>query len=523
MYRKGSANLADVLSRLSSHVEDSQWVDDSEVYIRQIVAKAISTLSESEENENFDSSTESIIRAVQESAAIDIAEVVAVTENDSEMMILKNCILSGKWDNENLKNYNAFQLEYSFANGLIMRGTKLVIPTSLRQRMCQLAHEGHPGQSMMKRRLRERCWWPGIDQDAVKFCENCEGCRLVQIPDPPEPMVRRQLPDRPWVDIAIDFLGPVPTGEYVLVVIDYYSRFMELEIMGKITAQETIKRLKRIFRTWGLPRTITLDNAKQFISTEFEQFCKLNGVYLNHTSPYWPQANGEVERQNRSLLKRMRISHAIHDDWKAELDQYLQLYNSTPHTVTGVAPNELLQNRRVRNKLPHIQDLETTPPSTEFRDRDIERKMLGKEREDAVRKAKISKIDVGDTVLMRNLLPTNKLSTNFLKEKFTVVDKQGSNVTVRSNESGKTYDRNISHLKLLPSTFTEETCSEPSLESTEQPSTQQEHHAQLPLETTSSTVTPGTNIESSLPLPPSSSIRRSTRVSKPVQKLNISR
>ncbi|XP_062709760.1 uncharacterized protein K02A2.6-like [Aedes albopictus] len=175
----------------------------------------------------------------------------------------------------------------------------------------------------------------------------------------------------------------MPTGEYVLVVIDYYSRFMELEIMTKITAFETIKRLNRIFRTWGPPRTITLDNAKQFVSTEFEEFCKNNGVHLNHTSPYWPQANGEVERQNRSLLKRMRISHALYDDWKAELHQYLQLYNNTPHSVTGVSPNELLQNRKVRTKLPHVDDLETIPPSTDFRDRDLERKTLGKEREDA--------------------------------------------------------------------------------------------------------------------------------------------
>lgn len=437
---------------MSSHVDDRQWVDESEVFIRRITVQAIASLSESDDNEIFDANTECVIRSVQECAALDIAEVVSETCQDLEMQKLKDCILSDSWNDDTLKHYSAFRLEYSYVNNLIMRGTKLVIPKSLRQRMCQLAHEGHPGQSMMKRRLRDRCWWPGIDQDAVKVCENCEGCRLVQIPDPPEPMSRRQLPDKPWVDIAIDFLGPMPTGEYVLVVIDYYSRFMELEIMTKITAFETIKRLNRIFRTWGPPRTITLDNAKQFVSTEFEEFCKNNGVHLNHTSPYWPQANGEVERQNRSLLKRMRISHALYDDWKAELHQYLQLYNNTPHSVTGVSPNELLQNRKVRTKLPHVDDLETIPPSTDFRDRDLERKTFGKEREDAKRRARTSEIVVGDTVLMRNLLPANKLSTNFLKEKFTVIDKRGPNMTVRSDVSGKTFDRNISHFKLIPAT-----------------------------------------------------------------------
>ncbi|XP_062557522.1 uncharacterized protein K02A2.6-like [Armigeres subalbatus] len=392
VYRKGSANIADVLSRLASHVADNQWVDESEVFIRRVVAAAVASLSEGCCPETFDSDTEANIRAVQECAAIDISEVIQATGEDPEMRKLIDCILNERWDREEMKQYNLFRNEMSYVNDLVMRGTKLVIPNALRQRMCQLAHEGHPGQSMMKRRLRERCWWPGIDHDAVKMCETCEGCRLVQASDPPEPMQRRLLPEKPWVDIAIDFLGPMPTGEYILVVIDYYSRYMVIEIMNKITAQETIGRLKRIFLVWGPPRTITLDNAKQFVSNEFEEFCKTNGIHLNHTSPYWPQANGEVERQNRSLLKRMKIANALYGNWKADLDHYLQLYNNTPHTITGKAPSELLQNRKLRSKLPQLDDLETTPPSSEFRDKDHEMKMKGKEREDKRRRAKASEI-----------------------------------------------------------------------------------------------------------------------------------
>lgn len=121
-----------------------------------------------------------------------------------------------------------------------------------------------------------------MDAEVSKSCDSCEGCRLVQIADPPEPMQRRALPDRPWLDIAIDFLGPLPTGEHILVVIDYFSRYLCLEIMTSITAKETIKRLMKIFSLWGLPRTITLDNAKQFVSTEFKEFCDTKGIHLNH-------------------------------------------------------------------------------------------------------------------------------------------------------------------------------------------------------------------------------------------------
>lgn len=219
--------------------------------------------------------------------------------------------------------------------------------------------------------------------------------------------------------------------------------------MTRITAQETIQRLKKIFRTWGYPRTITLDNGKQFVSKEFGTFCKTLGIHLNHSTPYWPQANGEVERQNRSLLKRLKISNALYGNWKTELDDYLILYNNSPHSVTGKAPSELLQNRKLRYKLPQMDDLSSIPPSSEFRDRDGQKKFEGKLREDDRRGAKRSEIQIGDTVLMKNQQPQDKLSTDFHKEKYLVVDKKGSNVTVQSKDSEKRYERNTSHLQKI--------------------------------------------------------------------------
>lgn len=446
VYRKGSSNIADSLSRLSSHVEDN-WLEESEIYIRRMVASTLATLLDDSTNGDFDEDTEIFIRTIQETAAMDIAEVVEASAKDEELQAVKRAVMDDNWASELVKPYAAFRHELSFVNGLIMRGSKLVIPSSLRNRMLVLAHEGHPGQTIMKRRLRDRCWWPKMDQEAAKTCDSCEGCRLVQVSDPPEPMQRRSLPDKPWVDIAIDFLGPLPSGEHILVVIDYYSRYLCLEIMSSITAKETIKRLARIFSTWGVPRTITLDNAKQFVSTEFEDFCSTKRIHLNHTSPYWPQANGEVERQNRSLLKRLKIANALYGDWKAEMSQYLEMYNNTSHSTTGKAPSELLQNRKLRLKFPDADDLSTAISSSEHSDKDAVHKMKGKEGEDAKRKARINNIGKGDLVLMKNLHPTNKLSTNFLAEKFVVEERNGSKVRVRSMDSGKCYERNVTHLK----------------------------------------------------------------------------
>lgn len=132
--------------------------------------------------------------------------------------------------------------------------------------------------------------------------------------------------------IAMDFLGPLPSGDYLLVLVDYFSRY-----------KEVYRNIEPIFVRLGYPRTITLNNARQFISSDFDDYCYVRKIKLNHTAPYWPQANGHVERQNSSLLKRLKISHALHRNWKTDLLEYLMMYNTTPHSTTGKNANRITQ------------------------------------------------------------------------------------------------------------------------------------------------------------------------------------
>ncbi|XP_055623407.1 uncharacterized protein K02A2.6-like [Toxorhynchites rutilus septentrionalis] len=124
--------------------------------------------------------------------------------------------------------------------------------------------------------------------------------------------------------------------------------------MKKTDSAETIKRLDPIFARFGNPFSITADNGRQFISEEFEGYCVSKGFKLIHTTPYWPQQNGEVERQNRSILKRLTISQATNVDWEVELNKYLLMYRSTPHSTTGKIPSEMLLGYNIRDKVPSI-------------------------------------------------------------------------------------------------------------------------------------------------------------------------
>ena len=129
---------------------------------------------------------------------------------------LQACIDEGSWKGDKLKQY------------LPISGTGIVIPGKLRTRVLVLAHEGHRGIVSMKQRLRSKVWWPGIDRQAENFCKTCHGCQLVSHQSNPKPIKRISLPRGPWQDLAVDLLGPLPSRDSVLVVVDYFSRFMKL-------------------------------------------------------------------------------------------------------------------------------------------------------------------------------------------------------------------------------------------------------------------------------------------------------
>ena len=158
-----------------------------------------------------------------------------------------------------------------------------------------------------KAKLRESVLWPGIDKDAERIVRKCHACQLVSQPSKPEPMSRTKLPNEPWQALTVDLMGPFPSGDYVFIVVDYYnySRRYEIAIIKSIMSSKIISCLNKMFTTFRLPLSITSDQGAQFVSCEFKDYLKDNGIE-HFSTPYYPQRNGEVEHQNRSLLKAMK-------------------------------------------------------------------------------------------------------------------------------------------------------------------------------------------------------------------------
>ena len=143
----------------------------------------------------------------------------------------------------------------------------------------------------------------------------CHGCQVSSSCDPPDPMSRILSRSAPWQDCSVGLLGPLPTRESILVVVDYYSRFLEVAILKSTTSTKIIKTITPMFVRFAVPFSLRTDNGSQFVFKEFESFLQADGVKHRRTTPLWPQANGEVERQNRSLLKSLQIAILEEKNW----------------------------------------------------------------------------------------------------------------------------------------------------------------------------------------------------------------
>ena len=274
-YKPGSENIADSLSQLSC--------------------------SQSQEEEKMKNVAEEYIRFIAQTVtpkAMTTREVEEQSHHDAELSEVRRCIREGVWSNKECAKYIPVKEELCAIGKVVLRGAHNVIPQSLRQQVLAIAHEGHVGIVATKLRPRTKVWWPGNDKDAEQYLRSCHGCQLFRQATLPEPLMPTELPLGKWQDLSLDLLGPMPTGEYLLVAIDYYSRYYEVEILMSVTASQIISHLEKIFTVHGLPVTIISDNGPQFRSEEFERYLVDNGILHRKVMPQWVQANGEVERQN---------------------------------------------------------------------------------------------------------------------------------------------------------------------------------------------------------------------------------
>lgn len=418
-YIKGEKNIADSFSRLACN-QYEKFNEDHEIFINAIQVNK-------DEMEKF----------------ISIQEMIAETEKDDELKQVMKALDSHNWSGVSNPIFKALRKNFYHDSKLVYKEYQTVLPKSLRPQALKLMHSSHSGIVVTKRRLRALVWWPNMGKDVEKLLKTCPACQLVGKPNNQEPLRMKDTPTDPWEEVAIDHFD-IPGKLKLLVLTDYTSRYVSARVVKDETAETTIQHLEEIFGIWYYPKRLRSDNAKVFESQLIKKYCTDHNILPVFTPPLNPQSNGEVEKQNESILKTLRIAHLENKSLAGALKAYLRDYNATPHSVTGMAPYKMMTSREPRTKI------ETNKESPWTVEEALEKNKLEKfktqEYVNKKRRTAEADIEPGDSVIVQNLKPTSKLQPRFLNKKFKVIDKVRNEVLIQA-EDGTKYRRATHHVK----------------------------------------------------------------------------
>ncbi|KAI7789539.1 hypothetical protein IRJ41_010502 [Triplophysa rosa] len=420
-YRKGTDNPADFMSRHPVPLETEHNSRASKV---------------AEEYVNF--------MALQSTPkAMTLDEIKTETKKDAILQQVCLHVRNNSWHTaatstphaDTMKHYKnvCSELTVPPTDDLILRGSRIVIPKALEIRVLQLAHESQQGIAKTKSLLREKVWFPNMNHKVEVMINNCIACQAttpLTLELSVEPLKMSPLPEAPWHNVSADFYGPLPSGEYLLVIVDDYTRYPVIKILHSISATTVIPAIDDVFSMFGIPDTLKTDNGPPFNSSM-------------KITPFWPQANATAERFMRTLGKAIRAAHVQGIPWKQQLNVFLHEYRSTPHSTTGTSPAELIFQRKVKTKIP-LAFPSIIAADADIRQRDERAKAKMKTLSDTRRHATHSHIQPGDTVLCRQQKHT-KLTMPYNVKPLAVTKVKGTMVTTEIN--GHSITRNSSFFK----------------------------------------------------------------------------
>ena len=342
-YQKGDGNPADYSSRRPSKqiTAASREQKIAEEYVNYIVSTSTPN-------------------------ALTVAEIEEAAKADATLQAVSKAIETGYWYEGSQHSgvdtavFAAWQkLKDELTVGVnpqaVLRGTRVAVPSKLQQRVANLEHKGHQGIVKTKTLLREKVWFPGINQMVKKKVQSCSAC-LVSTPEAKrEPLLISPLPNAPWSEVSMDFTE-LRNSEYLLIITDDYSRYPVVATVKSTSANTVIPKVDKVFSEFGIPGVVKTDNGPPFNSSAFKSFAQILGFQHRKVTPRWPRANGEVERFVRTVKKVIKTANLERKSWKQGMYQLRRNFRATPHTTTGNPPGTALFNRAIKTKLPEYNE-----------------------------------------------------------------------------------------------------------------------------------------------------------------------
>lgn len=257
---------------------------------------------------------------------------------------------------------------YAVRNGILywkeQDGTnavlKIIVPYSLRVPLLKVFHTdplegGHLGVAKTVAKISNRFYWPGLATDTqnyVKSCDSCQKRKTNKGDRQHEPVNPIPPSSYPMQKLHVDILGPLPETNnkmrYILMTICSFSKWLIASPMSDQTAASVCDAfLRDVICQHGTPEEVTTDNGRQLVGKTFDGITKMFGFRHTTTSSYRPQANGQIELENKTLASILACYvNKQGSNWQDYLPLAVFCYNSSVHATTKITPFEVLRLRR---------------------------------------------------------------------------------------------------------------------------------------------------------------------------------
>ena len=233
---------------------------------------------------------------------------------------------------------------------------QVVVPYALVGRVLRHFHDqpgsgGHLGVNKTLKKIRQQFYWVGMCQDAHLCCMSCALCRSKKGPrHKPRAPLRRYNVGVPWERVAVDMAGPYPTtprgNKYLLVALDYFTRWPEAVPVPSMRADVARALVDHVFTRFGPPAELHSDQGRTFESDVLKSVLQLMGTRKTRTTPLHPQSDGAVEKLIGSLIRQLSIvDQSDQINWDLQVPLVLLSFRAAPHTTTGVSPAMLMFGR----------------------------------------------------------------------------------------------------------------------------------------------------------------------------------
>ena len=261
------------------------------------------------------------------------------------------------WENIEQRNGILYQKILNQENNL--EKLQMLVPKVLRKEVLTNCHDSvfaaHFGIHKTVDKIKNYYYWYRMAEDVRLHIQQCPSCNKWKTPTPkPKAALCDYRVGFPMDRIGIDVIGPLPrsnkNNQYILVVGDHFTRWMEAYPLPNQHAQEVAKKLVNEFISrFGAPLEIHTDQGPNFESALFRELCRLLQITKTRTTPYRPSSNGLIERFNKTLGNMIKsFIDENPREWDSSIDLLMAAYRSTVHPATGFTPNQMMLGREVK-------------------------------------------------------------------------------------------------------------------------------------------------------------------------------